>query len=259
MNMNNDKDRCLPEYCNIMGVNINVTSMEKTLFTIENNLDKWSGKYICVSNVHTTVMASENSEYQEIQNGAVMALPDGAPLSQYARKKGYVGAERVTGPDLMKRILAESAEKGWKHFFYGSTEETLTKLQEVIKERYQGIRVCGMISPPFRPLTLDEDDDIISRINDAEPDFVWVGLGAPKQEVWMSAHQNKIQGLMIGVGAAFDYEVGNIKRAPKWMQRMSLEWLYRLIQDPERLFLRYFRTNIKFLKWKHEQKSRRNR
>lgn len=257
MSTNNCKEKCMPEYCNIMGVNINVTNMEETLSSIEGNLVKWRGKYICVSNVHTTVMASENPEYQEIQNGAVMALPDGGPLSQYARKKGYIGAERVTGPDLMKRILEESAEKGWKHFFYGSTEDTLSKLQTVINERYIGVDVCGMISPPFRSLTQEEDVDITDRINETKPDFVWVGLGAPKQEVWMATHQDRVHGLMIGVGAAFDYEAGNIKRAPKWMQRMSLEWLYRLVQDPKRLFLRYFRTNIKFMKWKYGLKNMR--
>lgn len=241
----------LPVYCNIMGVNICVINMDDTLSMIDSNLDEWSGKYICVSNVHTTVMASENPEYLKVQNGAVMALPDGGPLSQYSRKMGYKDAERVTGPDLMKKILSESAAKGWKHFFYGSTEETLARLQKVVNERYPGVEVCGMISPPFRPLSSEEDADIINRINEAKPDFVWVGLGAPKQENWMAEHQDKVKGLMIGVGAAFDYEVGNIKRAPAWMQKMNLEWLYRLMQDPRRLFLRYFKTNIKFLLWKY--------
>lgn len=106
-----------------------------------------------------------------------------------------------------------------------------------------------MYSPPFRSLTVDEDAEIVEKINAAKPDFVWVGLGAPKQERWMAAHENRVQALMLGVGAAFDYEAGNIRRAPAWMQRWNLEWLYRLMQDPKRLFKRYFVTNTKFLWW----------
>lgn len=237
--------------CNIMGVNISVTNMEKTIARIKENLESWRGKYICVSNVHTTVTASEDEEYLNIQNNAVIALPDGGPLSKFSREKGYNGAERVTGPDLMKRILSESVENGWRHFFYGSTEETLGKLKQVIADKYPGAVICGMISPPFRPLSVAEDEAIVDEIKRTKPDFVWVGLGAPKQEVWMAAHQDRIPGLMIGVGAAFDYEVGNIKRAPKWMQKANLEWLYRLMQDPKRLFSRYFRTNTKYLLWKY--------
>lgn len=238
--------------CNIMGVNIAVTNMEKTVNKIKDNLKEWSGKYICVSNVHTTVTASEDENYKDIQNKAVISLPDGGPLSKFSREQGYAGAARVTGPDLMQRMLTDSAENGWRHFFYGSTEETLDKLQKVIDEKYPGAFVCGMISPPFRPLTPEEDADVIRQINEANPDFVWVGLGAPKQEVWMAAHENKVKGLMIGVGAAFDYESGNIKRAPKWMQDRNLEWFYRLMQDPKRLFSRYFKTNTKYLMWKYQ-------
>lgn len=238
--------------CNIMGVNISVTNMEKTVNKIKDNLDEWRGKYVCVSNVHTTVTASEDNEYKDIQNKAVIALPDGGPLSKFSREQGYEGAARVTGPDLMKRILSESAENGWRHYFYGSTQETLDKLESVISERYPGAYICGMYSPPFRPLSIEEDKEIIERINKANPDFIWVGLGAPKQEVWMAAHEGKVNGLMIGVGAAFDYESGNIKRAPKWMQDRNLEWFYRLMQDPRRLFSRYLKTNTKYLMWKYQ-------
>lgn len=238
--------------CNIMGVNISVTNMEKTVNKIKDNLQEWRGKYICVSNVHTTVTASEDESYKNIQNKAVISLPDGGPLSKFSREQGYEGAARVTGPDLMQRILTDSAENGWRHFFYGSTEETLEKLGKVIEERYPGAFVCGMISPPFRPLSAQEDAEYVRQINEAKPDFIWVGLGAPKQEVWMAAHEGKVNGLMIGVGAAFDYESGNIKRAPKWMQDRNLEWLYRLLQDPKRLFTRYLTTNTKYIVWKYQ-------
>ena len=244
------------ETCDIMGVNISVTNMEKTVEKVIENLDKWQGKYICISNVHTTVTASENAEYKEIQNKAVFALPDGGPLSAFSREQGYEGAARVTGPDLMREILIKSKENGWRHLFYGSTQETLDKLKTVVEERYPGTIICDMISPPFRLLTASEDEEMVNRINKANPDFIWVGLGAPKQEIWMAAHENRVNGLMIGVGAAFDYESGNIKRAPKWMQKCNLEWLYRLMQDPKRLFKRYFITNTKYLIWKFQHGQR---
>ena len=149
----------------------------------------------------------------------------------------------------MKRMLAEKRDVPYRHYFYGSTPETLALLRQVLKRRYPGAVIAGMESPPFRPLTEEEDAAAVARINAARPDFVWVGLGAPKQERWMAAHRGKVQALMVGVGAAFDYEAGNIRRAPAWMQRCSLEWLYRLLQDPRRLFKRYFVTNTKFMWW----------
>lgn len=235
--------------CEIMGVRIAVTDMETTVRRIEEHLDDWRGEYICVANVHTTVTAHDDPSYRAVQNGAVMALPDGGPLSQYSRRKGFAQAARVTGPDLMKEMLRESAQKHYRHYFYGSTQETLDILREKITRNYPGAVIAGMVSPPFRPLTEEEDAAAVATINEARPDFVWVGLGAPKQERWMAAHQGRVHALMLGVGAAFDYEAGNIRRAPRWMQRCNLEWLYRLLQDPKRLFKRYFVTNTKFLWW----------
>ncbi|MEE0801472.1 MAG: WecB/TagA/CpsF family glycosyltransferase [Gemmiger sp.] len=238
-----------PKTCRIMGVQIAVTDMEQTLALIAENLQTWKGEYICVSNVHTTVTAYEDPDYRQVQNGAVMALPDGGPLSAYSRRCGFPQAQRVTGPDLMKRILEESAEHGWRHYFYGSTEQTLDALRGWIARRYPGAVIAGMYSPPFRPMTPEEDEEIVRKINETSPDFVWVGLGAPKQERWMAAHRGRVHALMLGVGAAFDYEAGNIRRAPEWMQKHSLEWLYRMMQDPRRLIGRYLNTNLKFLWW----------
>jgi len=147
----------------------------------------------------------------------------------------------------MEAVLQQSNENAWSHYFYGGTEETLKKLSDVLKTRYPNVKIAGMYSPPFRPLTKEEDVRIIAEINEAKPDFVWVGLGAPKQENWMADHQGSVEGLMVGVGAAFDYMAGNIQRAPQWMQKSNLEWLYRLMQDPKRLFKRYFYTNMKFI------------
>lgn len=239
--------------CEIMGVHVAVTDMSRTINAIQKNLEQWRGEYICVSNVHTTVTASEDKSYMSIQNHAVLALPDGGPLSAFQRKHGYPDAQRVTGPDLMREILRLSAQRGWRHCFYGSTPETLGALKTKIQEQYPGVAVTAMISPPFRELTPQEDSDMIASINETKPDFVWVGLGAPKQERWMANHQHKIRALMVGVGAAFDYEAGNIQRAPRWMQKHSLEWVYRFLQDPKRLFKRYLITNVKFLRWAWKQ------
>jgi len=233
--------------CGILGVEIAAINMDWLIgFTCE-NVSQLSGDYMCVSNVHTTVMSFENPEYCAIQNGGIMAIPDGGPLSSIGRKRGFSEMQRTTGPSYMEEVLKLSEQHGWRHCFYGATEETLTKLRAKLLEQYPNLQIADMYSPPFRPLTEEEDQQVIARINEAKPDFVWVGLGAPKQERWMADHQGKVQGFMVGVGAAFDYLAGNIQRAPEWMQRCNLEWLYRLLQDPRRLFKRYLVTNTKFI------------
>lgn len=233
--------------CNILGVNIAAINMPWLLNYLDKNIHGLSGDYICVSNVHTTVTAYEDEKYREVQNGGIMAIPDGGPLSSVGQKRGFKNMKRTTGPSLMGEIFKISASKGYRHYFYGSTDETLEKLYLALTETYPGIQIVGMYSPPFRPMTDDEDRTIVAQINETIPDFVWVGLGAPKQEKWMAEHQGRVKGLMIGVGAGFDYHAGNIDRAPEWMQKSNLEWVYRLLQDPKRLFGRYWHTNIRFI------------
>ncbi len=240
-------DKTLIPTCNIMGVNLAAINMPWLIDFTKKHIKELSGDYVCVSNVHTTVMSYDDAAYCAVQNGGIMAIPDGGPLSSVGRKRGFLEMERTTGPDYLKEVLKISAEEGYCHYFYGSTEETLKKLQDTLREDYPGVQVAGMYSPPFRTLSKDEDKEIVDMINEANADFVWIGLGAPKQEIWMAAHQGSINGLMVGVGAAFDYLAGNIERAPLWMQKCNLEWLYRLIQEPKRLFKRYFYTNTKFI------------
>ena len=231
----------------ILGVDIAAIDMDWLLRFTEENVNRLSGDYICVSNVHTTVMSYEDEEYKSVQNGGILAIPDGGPLSTEGRKRGAKGMSRTTGPSYMGEVLKLSVARGWKHYFYGSTQETLDKLKIELGKSYPGLRIVGMYSPPFRSMSEEEDRKIVESINATSPDFLWIGLGAPKQERWMAAHQGKVKGLMVGVGAAFDYYAGNIKRAPVWMQRMNLEWLYRLVQDPKRLMKRYAVTNSKFI------------
>lgn len=235
------------QYCTILGTNINVTNMEDTLDYIMKYRKELSGDYICVSNVHTTVMSFRDEQYRKVQNGGAMALPDGKPLSLVSKWRGYPEAERVPGPDLMPEIISRSLRHGYRHFFYGSSEDTLSKLKEKLLEQYPGLQIAGMYSPPFRTLTKEEDGEITNMINASHPDFIWVALGAPKQEQWMYEHKGKVEGLMFGVGAAFDFLAGTVKRAPNWMQDLCLEWLFRISQDPKRLFKRYLTTNFSFL------------
>lgn len=231
--------------CKILGTEIAVTNMQEVVGIIERQTESLRGKYICVSNVHTTVTAYEDAAYRAVQNGAAIALPDGKPLSVYSRKHGYADTQRVTGPDLMGELF--SRDNGLRHYFYGGTPKTIEILQKKLPKEYPALQIVGMASPPFRPLTKEEDESAIREMNDSGADIIWVGLGAPKQEIFMAAHQGMAHGVMIGVGAGFDYYAGTIRRAPMWMQKMSLEWLYRLMQDPKRLFKRYFMTNFKFL------------
>lgn len=233
--------------CPIMGVNIAAINMEWLLEFTKKNIKLLSGDYMCVSNVHTTVTAFEDKSYKKVQNGGIIAIPDGGPLATLGQKRGFKEMNRTTGPSYMEEIMKISVENGYRHYFYGSTQETIDKLKTVLEKEYPGIQIVGMYSPPFRPMTKEEDKEIIEEINKTNPDFVWIGLGAPKQERWMSEHQWKVNGLMVGVGAGFDYLAGNIERAPKWMQNNNLEWLYRLGQEPLRLFNRYWHTNIRFI------------
>ncbi len=233
--------------CKILGVDIAAINMNWLLKFTEDNIKKIKGDYMTVVNVYSCVSAYEDPEYCKVQNNAVLAIPDGGPLSTVGRRRGYKQMKRTTGPTYMGKILKISAEHGYKHYFYGSTPETLEKMRVKLLNTYPGLNIVGMYSPPFRPMTKEEDDLIVERINELKPDFIWVGLGAPKQENWMAAHQDRVNGFMVGVGAAFDYAAGNIKRAPEWMQKWNLEWVYRLIQEPKRLFMKYWHTNIRFI------------
>lgn len=241
------------QYCTILKTRINVTDMDKTVDFITGHLEELKGKYICVSNVHTTVMAFRDEEYRRVQNSAAMALPDGQPLSIVSRSRGYRNARRVPGPDLMPEIFKLSEEKGYTHYFYGSTESTLKQLRKELIQKFPKLQIVGMYSPPFRELSKEEDEQIVRSINEAKPDFVWVALGAPKQEIWMYQHRDRINALMLGVGAAFDFLAGTVKRAPIWMQKLCLEWVYRIFQNPKRMLPRYLNTNFAFLYHVHQE------
>ena len=236
-----------PTSISILGVNVAITNMSAITEYLLENISILKGEYITLSNVHTTVLAHENMNYRMIQNKAFLALPDGSPLSYVQRLRGYQDARQTAGPDLMDRMWKLTETTNISHYFYGGSPEAVDSLRKNLKNKYPNLKIAGMESPPFRKLTEDEDLAAIKRINESGADIVWVGLGAPKQEQWMYDHKGKVNALMFGVGAGFDFHAGTVKRAPKWMREHYLEWLYRLIQDPKRLWKRYIETNVKFV------------
>ena len=237
--------------CDVFGVNVAISNMNQAVQDIKGNIKFLQGRYICFTNVHTIVTAHENPKYAMVQNEAYRAFPDGKPVSLYMNKKisGSSLASQVAGPDFMHQMWKATEGTGLGHYFYGSSPETISKLRHILERDYPGLKIVGMESPPFRQLSSKEDKEAVKRINDSGADFVWIGLGAPKQEIWMWKHRNKVNALMLGVGAGFDFHAGTVKRAPKIMQKLYLEWLYRLLQDPKRLWKRYLKTNLKFLWW----------
>ncbi|MGU5767031.1 WecB/TagA/CpsF family glycosyltransferase [Aeromonas allosaccharophila] len=231
----------------VIGVGIDVIAWPTVLEWLSSNAQRKHSSYICITNVHSVVTATQDPAFGEIVQGADMVTPDGAPVAWMLRKLGHANQERINGPDLMWKYCALAAERGESIYLYGGTPETLSILQGVLANSFPELKVAGAYSPPFRPLTQAEDEEIISRINASGAGSVWVSLGCPKQEKWMADHRGKINAVMVGVGAAFDYHAGTIKRAPLWMQHAGLEWLHRLCSEPRRLWRRYFVTNSLFI------------
>ena len=203
--------------------------------------------YVCVANVHMLIEAYDKPEFRKVVNLAEIVTPDGMPLVWALRILYGIKQERVAGMDLFPDLLEKTSLNNISVFFYGSTDEVLEKIKEKVSSYYPGLKIAGFYSPPFRNLSCSEKEDIIKAINSSGAGIVFVALGCPKQEIWMSEMYGRINAVMIGVGAAFLTFVGMRKRAPIWMQRLGLEWLYRLIQEPKRLFWRYLYTNSKFM------------
>jgi len=193
------------------------------------------------------VTAGQDAAFGEVVANADMATPDGAPVAWMLRKLGFPTQQRINGPDLMWKYCAAAAGRDEPIFLYGNSTETLAELQNRLLVAFPALKVVGAYSPPFRPLTDEEDAHIVEVINDSGAGVVFVSLGCPKQEKWMAAHRGRINAVMIGVGAAFDYHAGTITRAPLWMQRAGLEWLHRLASEPGRLWKRYLVTNTLFV------------
>lgn len=231
----------------IIGVNISAVNMKIALSYLKENYETAKGNYICAANVHTTVTAFENPEYCEVQNNSFLTLPDGKPLSVIGKKRGFEDMDRVTGPEFMEEIIRATEKTDYSHYFYGTTQENLDELERFLREKYPQLKIVGIEPSVFRTLSPQEEEELVKRINSSNADFVWVALGAPKQEIFCSKLCTSTKAVWIGVGGAFNVLSGVIPRAPKWMQDHSLEWLFRLSREPRRLFKRYFVTNTKFI------------
>jgi N-acetylglucosaminyldiphosphoundecaprenol N-acetyl-beta-D-mannosaminyltransferase len=204
-------------------------------------------RYVTLCNVHSVVTASTSPQFHASLEGADLTLPDGAPIAWSLRREGFPKQQRINGPDLTWRYLAVAENLGQSVFFYGSTDTTLDKLLTRIKSEFPKLKIAGVVSPPFRDLSDEEDQAYVDQINQSGANVVFVGLGCPKQENWMAAHRGRIQAVMLGVGAAFDYHAGTVKRAPEWVQKIGMEWLHRLASEPRRLAKRYAVTNSLFI------------
>lgn len=231
----------------VLGAEIDVVDYRSAIAAIQSWASRHESRYVCICNAHSIVTTVLDPEFFLVVNGASLATPDGSPVAWMMRQLGARSQERVNGPDLMWLYLKEAALRNESIYLYGSGEETLRQLRKVIADEMPSLKIAGMYSPPFRDLTDVEAESVVRNINASGACTVWVSLGCPKQEKWMAANQGKVNAVMIGVGAAFDYHAGIVKRAPRWMQQSGMEWFYRLVQEPKRLFKRYLVTNTLFV------------
>lgn len=204
------------------------------------------GRTVCHCNAHSVLTARQLPAHANAIQQADLATPDGAPIAWLLRKKGHPGQRRISGPDLMWACCREAAKRGTAMMLYGGTPSTVRLLEQQLRAAFPGINIVGAVSHPFRDVSPEEDAASVDLINQSGARIVWVGLGCPKQELWMEAHHHRINAVMV-VGAAFDFHAGVTKRAPLWMQRSGLEWLHRLMQDPRRLASRYLVGNFVFI------------
>lgn len=233
-----------PARIDVLGSRISAVNADEALALIQERLRDGRGGYVCFTNVHTAVTGHQDANLRAVTNSSFLSVADGKPVYWLARARGSAG--HVPGPDFM--TLALQRCRSHRHFFYGSTPVVLDQLVTRVREEYPGVNICGLLSPPFRALTADEKRQHYTLIRAAKPDLIWVGLGAPKQELWMAeAYESLRPAILLGVGAAFDFHARLVSRAPSAMRAMGLEWLFRLISQPRRLWRRYLVTNTLFL------------
>ena len=225
----------------------NVVSHESAIRRINELVTVGNGGYVCFSTVHMVMESHDNPEYGGRVNGADVIIPDGMPLVWMQKLQGAKNANRIRANDLMIMLCAFAEENNLTAGFYGGRQSVIDAITERAIIDYPNLNVVYAFSPPFRPLTDDEDIEITSEINRKKPDLLFMGLGCPKQENWMAAHKNKVDTVMLGVGASFDFYAGNVKESPEWLGKLGLEWLFRLTQEPKRLWRRYLILNPRFM------------
>ncbi len=243
-NTNAIKIQCV----DVLGVNCIAADLDTAARRVVEMVRRGDGGYVSTCNVHVVVTANRNPVYRAALEGAEMRVPDGWPVAWMQRRLGVGSARRIPGPDLMEHLLNVGRQDNLSHFLFGSTPFVLRSLESQILKRLPAAHVVGTYSPPFDELGNRPDADVVHLIRSKQPSIVWVGLGAPKQDFWMSTYSDVLApSVLIGVGAAFDFSARVRPRAPRWMRNAGLEWVHRLASEPRRLTGRYMRTNSEFL------------
>lgn len=231
----------------VLGIPVTVSTQAMAAEMLISDVKKSLPGYVCMANVHMLTTARHDIELASVLKNARYVFSDGMPVVWVLRFLGFSGAERVPGPDLVPELCMRSSDEGIPVYFYGGTQQTIDTLMKCLANDYPGLRIVGSESPPLLAQHPDVDMGAIERIKNSGAKLVFVGLGCPKQEFWMASQASYLPALMLGVGAAFDFLAGTKNRAPEWMQRCGLEWVFRLCSEPGRLWKRYLVTNTLFL------------
>ena len=236
-----------PARVNILGVGVSAINMDLAIRQTEELLDRGDKGYICVTGVHGIMEAQTDENFRDILNNSFLTTPDGMPTVWLGRLHGFRQMKRVYGPDYMVALCEHSVARGYRHFLYGGKDGVAEDLRRELLRRFPGLQIVGTYTPPFRPLNATEEQDLYAQLKRSQADVLWCGLSTPKQERFMNAYRDRLPvKLMVGVGAAFDLLSGNLSEAPDWMKKAGLQWLYRLIKEPRRLWRRYLLNNPRF-------------
>lgn len=238
--MDREQEKSIFPRHNILGVGVSAINMQEALHTIARWLKYKESHYICVTPAHAVMDCVQDAAVRQVYNQAGLVTPDGMAIVWLLKLAGFSTVSRVYGPDLLQAVCAESLAHGWRHYFFGGTEQVTSTLIQHLQQKYPGLQVAGWEAPPFEDFAAAEAD-ALERMRQASADIIWVALGSPRQEVWMAQNLHRCGGVMVGVGAAFDFLSGYKPQAPRWVQRLGMEWLFRLLSEPRRLGPRYIR------------------
>jgi len=243
-----DPEYPIPPRINVLGVGIHSLNLRSAVELMESAVMNGRRGYVCVTDARAVIEAQDDPAYLDVLNNSFLTVPDGRPAVWVGRAQGYARMNQVAGPDLILKFCELSCQKGYSQFLYGGGPGVAEQLRNNLSLRYPGLKVVGTHTPPFRPLTAQEEREIRQLFARLKPDVTWVGLGAPKQEFFMAQHLGRLHTkLMVGVGAAFDMHTGRICDAPQWIKPLGLAWVHRLVQEPKRLWRRYLKTNPRFM------------
>ncbi len=235
-------------HADVLGVNISAVHLDHAVDLTVHRIASGVPGYICFTGVHGVMEAQSDPGLRHILNHAFLNAPDGMPMTWVGRLQGFRHMNRVFGPDFMAALCRLSAERGYRNFLYGGQPGVAPLLGRVLQQKFPGLQIAGTYTPPFGPLTAEQENEFVACVRHAQPHILWVGLSTPKQERFMASFLDRLQvPLLAGVGAAFDYHTGCIRDSPQWVKRSGLQWLHRLLQDPRRLAPRYLRNNPAFL------------